>query len=285
MKIPAGKLIVTADDFGISPGVNHAVVKAHNEGALTNASLLVSCKYFADAVQLAREKAPQLKLGLHINLTGGRPVLPAAQVPNLVNSEGKFSCGPVGLLVKTILKPTILKEIAAEIEAQINKLQEAGIVIAHFDGHHHVQMIPGIFPIVLKLAEKYGVKYVRVVNESLWRTLLQTRKCGFLFNGGIARYALLKIMCIFNNYKTRTYFFSILNSCQVTPEMVRNFLIPNGYDEVEIMLHPGVPELDKNADIGAMDEWPHLTSKYREIELQTALELKRGQLSLRGTEV
>jgi predicted glycoside hydrolase/deacetylase ChbG (UPF0249 family) len=271
MKIPSEKLIVTSDDFGISLGVNHAVIEAYLNGALTNASLLVSAKYFEAAIKLAKEKAPGLKLGLHINLTTGKPILPATYVPKLVDKEGKFKYGPVGLLFQTIIKPSILNEIACEIEAQIDKLKTSGVQICHLDGHHHVQMIPGIFPIILKLAEKYHIKRVRVVNESLLHTICKTHDLRFLINGGIARYALLKTLYIFNNYKTKTYFFSILNSCQITPELVKNISIPNGYDEIEIMLHPGNAEMDRDANI----ERPHLTSKYREIELQTAFALKR----------
>jgi predicted glycoside hydrolase/deacetylase ChbG (UPF0249 family) len=277
MKIPGHKLIVTADDFGISPGVNQAIIDSHIHGALTNASLLVSGKYFTDAVNLAKEKAPQLKLGLHINLTSGKPVLPAAQLPNLVDKAGNFKYGPVALLVMTIIKPAILNEIKYEIESQINKLTESGVKISHMDGHHHVQMIPGIFPLVLKLAEKYEISRVRVVNESLLHSIYKTKHLSFLINGGIARYALLKAMCIFNNYKTGTYFFSILNSCRITSNLIKNIAIPDGYDAIEIMLHPGNEKIDQEADTGEIGEKLHLTSKYRSAELQTALDLKLYQ--------
>lgn len=273
MKLQSGKLIVTADDFGISPGVNNAVIEAHLKGLLTNASLLVSAKYFENAVEMAKEKAPNLKLGLHVNLTGGRPVLPVSAVPSLVNGEGNFKYGTVGLLISTILKPGIINEISQEIEAQINRLKETGVDIAHIDGHHHVQMIPAIFPIVLNLAEKYSIGRVRVVNESLLHSFYKTRSANFFINGGIARYALLKSMCIINNYKTKTYFFSILHSCKITPELIKNISIPSGYDSMEIMLHPGNSEMDKDPDTGEIGECPHLTSHYRDIELQTALKL------------
>jgi len=273
--IPSEKLIITADDFGISPGVNGAVIEAHNKGGLTNASLMANGKYFAEAVSLAKAEAPGLKLGLHINLTGGKSVLPLKYIPHLVDRNGNFKYGPVGLLVQTIINPHIIIQIEREIAAQIIKLQEHGVQISHFDGHHHVHMVPRIFAIVKKLADKYSVARIRVVNESILNTISQTYNWDFLTNGGIARFILLKTLCILNRYKTRTYFFSILHSCGITQELVKNLNIPSGFDNVEIMLHPGNPEIDRNADIGAINERLHLVSNCRSVELEVALMLRK----------
>ena len=275
MRIPRDKLIVCADDFGISPGVNQAIIEAHTKGVLTHASLLANGAYLEDAVKLSSEMAPSLKLGLHINLTGGKPVLPSKKIPGLVNEDGDFKYGSVTLLFKVILKPFLLLEIREEIEAQINKLQKMGVHIFHMDGHHHVQMIPGIFKIVEKFADKYKIPRIRVVNEDLNTTILQTGSISFLKGGGLAKYALLSTLCSLNKYKTRTYFFSIVNSCRIPPELIKNISIPKGFDSMEIMLHPGNPGIDKDFDTGNIDEYEHLTSEFRTLELQTALELKK----------
>jgi hypothetical protein len=269
--IPSEKLIITADDFGISPGVNQAVIESHLKGGLTNASLMVNGKYFSEALSLAREQAPGLKLGLHINLTGGKSVLPLKYVPHLVDSKGNFKYGPVAILLQTIINPHILVQIEREIEAQIKKLKENGIEISHFDGHHHVQMIPGVFTIVKKLADKYNVARIRVVNESIIHTISQTYNWDFLTNGGIARFALLKTLGIVNRYKTRTYFFSILHSCGINPDLIKDLTVPRGFDDIEIMLHPGNPEIDRNADIGITNEKLHLISQCRNVEFEVAL--------------
>lgn len=266
-----GDVIITADDFGISPGVNQAVIRAHTEGGLTNASLMANAKYFTEALELAKSKAPELKLGLHINLTGGKALLPIKYVPHLVDRMGNFKYGPVGLLVQTILNPHILSEVEREIKAQIQQLQKEGVRISHFDGHHHVQMIPRIFSIVKRMAETYSVPHIRIVNESIFNTISQTYNWDFLSNGGIARFLLLKTLCIFNRYKTKTYFFSILHSCRITPELVKNLKVPSRFENIEIMLHPGNPEIDKNADIGNINEKSHLASHFRTVELDVAL--------------
>lgn len=274
MPILNKNLIVTADDFGISPGVNEAIIKAHVDGALTNASLLANSSHLEAAIRLANDTTPGLKLGLHINLTGGKPLLPPSDVPNLVDKKGKFKHGPIGLLLQTIVKPSIINEIRNEIEAQIKKLKNLGVNIEHIDGHHHIQMIPKIFPIIEKFSNIYIIPRIRIVNEDLWHTITQTANIKFFINGGILRYALLKTFCYLNKHKTNTYFFSILNSCNITPELFKNIQIPKGFDNIEIMLHPGNPEIDTNSDIGDFDEVVHLTSPCREKELQTALFLK-----------
>jgi len=279
--IPSEKLIITADDFGISPGVNGAVIEAHLKGALTNASLMVNGKYFEEAISLAKSQAPDLKLGLHINLTGGNAILPLKYVPHLVDSNGKFKYGHVGLLVQTILNPHILVQLEREIEAQINKLQEHDVKISHFDGHHHIHMIPSLFKIVKKLAEKYNVPQIRVVNESILNTISHTYNWDFLTNGGIARFALLKTLCILNRYKTKTYFFSILHSCGITPELLKNINIPRGFDNIEIMLHPGNPVIDRNADIGIINEKLHLISPCRNVEREVALMFRKEEETIK----
>lgn len=273
MKTPRKNVIVTADDFGISPGVNRAVLISHNRGSLTHASLMANGKHLKDAIILSGVSAPNLKLGLHINLTSGKPVLKPEQVPDLVDEGGNFKYGPVGLLLQIIVNSNLKKQITAEITAQINKLKKREVQISHLDGHHHVHMIPGIFPLVVKLAKEFNIPRIRVVNESLVNTMINTRKINFLWNGGFARYVLLKTMCRINNYKTDTYFFSILYSCKITPELLENIRIPKGFVNIEIMLHPGVPEMDAEADTGAIYEREHLTSPDRVVELGVALKL------------
>ncbi len=273
--IPIENLIVTADDFGISLGVNQAIIKAHINGGLTNASLMVNANYLDNALQLARQQAPNLKLGLHINITTGKPVSQQKHIPHLLNKDGNFKYGPVSLLVQTLLNPHIMPEIEKEITAQIKKLQDYNVQINHFDGHHHVQMIPRIFKIVTNLAKKHNIQQLRIVNESLCHTLAHTNNYNFLFGSAIARYALLKCLCFCNNFKTDTYFFSILHSCKITPALIKNLTIPKNFKNIEIMLHPGDAAIDKSLDNVINMEKTHLASPYRQLELETALQCKK----------
>lgn len=273
--LPRHKLIICADDFGISKGVNQAIIEAHVNGGLTHASLMANAKYLKDAIKMANEKASNLKLGLHFNLTSGRPLSPPEQVPDLVDDNGLFRYGPVALLFQTLKRnANLIDQIHIELEAQIHKLQSLGVHLSHLDGHHHVQIIPAIFPLVKEAMARHSIPRIRVVNESLMHTLFQTRNINCLFNGGFARYCLLKTLCLINRYPTDTYFFSILNSCNITPELLQNLTIPKNFAQMEIMLHPGNPEIDKDTDTGDVSEMQQLTSPMRTRELEAALLLK-----------
>src|SRR5476651_2669702 len=97
------RLIVNADDFGLSKSVNEAVVRAHRDGILTTASLMVNEPGFDEAVKLAKEN-PSLGVGLHLTLLCGKSALPPEKIPSLVNSRGEFSKNPVGVGLEYFFK-------------------------------------------------------------------------------------------------------------------------------------------------------------------------------------
>ena len=109
------KKIFNADDFGISKGVNAAIVKAHKEGILNSASLMVNQKYASEAVDLASDM-PDLELGLHINLTNEYPASKKEKIPLLVDENGKLKNGFVNLLMLSVLHP---KEFSKQTETEI----------------------------------------------------------------------------------------------------------------------------------------------------------------------
>ena len=114
-------IIFNADDFGISAGVNQAIYKAHTEGVLNSTSIMITLKYVSDALNLAK-KMPNLNIGLHANLTNESSILSSAEIPLLVDENGKFKHGFVNLAILSVLHPRELKRQAkAEIKAQIDK--------------------------------------------------------------------------------------------------------------------------------------------------------------------
>jgi len=100
------KLIVTGDDFGLAVPVNEAIEEAHRRGILTTASLMVGAGVVADAVERAR-RLPTLKVGLHLVLVEGRPVLPPREIPDLVDGEGEFSSRLVGAGLNFFFRPGV----------------------------------------------------------------------------------------------------------------------------------------------------------------------------------
>ena len=263
------KVIFNADDFGISPGVNQAIFKAHTKGILNSASLMVNQQFADEAVVLARQM-PNLSLGLHINLTNEKPAANSADIPLLIGTDGKFKNGFVKLLILSFLHPKKLQAQAyIEIKAQIEKYLKTGLCLNHVDGHRHVQMIPAVFKAVKQLQSEYNVPKIRIMNEHLFNTIRQNRGCSYLFDGGLIKYFLLKFLYYWNHHKEKIYFYTMLYTCKLSRVQFQNVKIPSEYDAVEIMIHPGMPEVDRGKDY-VWDK--NILSPYRTQELELLLD-------------
>ena len=153
------RLIVNADDFGYTSGVNRAIVEAHSSGVVTSSTLMANGAAFAEAAQLAKT-VPNLSVGCHIVLTDGDPVLPATQISSLTSSS-HFRDGMVAFAARAIAGDMNADEITAEATAQIRKIQSAGIAVSHIDTHKHTHLFPKILRPLLRAATDCGVRAVR----------------------------------------------------------------------------------------------------------------------------
>ena len=136
------KKIFNADDFGISRGVNAAIVKAHREGVLNSASLMINQKFAEEAVKQAKEM-PNLEIGLHINLTNEFPTASAQKIPLLTDERGKLKNGFVNLLLLSFFKPRQLRQqVEIEMRAQIAKYLATCLPLQQLDSHRHVHLSP-----------------------------------------------------------------------------------------------------------------------------------------------
>lgn len=264
------KVIFNADDFGISHGVNAAIIEAHTKGILNSASLMVN-QQFADEAVAAAKNMPNLEMGLHLNLTNEKPAANPADIPLLVGADGKLKNGFVNLLLLSILHPKdFAAQVETEIRAQVKKYMATGLKMAHIDGHRHVHLIPAVFKIVRKIQKEYDVPRVRVMNENALRTILQNKSKSWLFDGGLIKYFVLRLLTWWNGYKSDVYFYTILFTCKISREQFRNITIPHGFQAVEIMIHPGKPEIDRQTPEVVWDE--NILSEWRTVELQTLLD-------------
>lgn len=264
--------IFNADDFGISKGVNAAIVKAHREGILNSASLMINQKYAAEAVKLAKEM-PELEMGLHVNLTNEYPAASAQEIPLLVDGQGKLKNGFVNLLLLSFFKPRQLRlQIEIEMRAQIAKYLTTGLPLQHLDSHRHVHMIPQIFKTMRKLQKEFEVPRIRVMNENIFNTLKYNHNKSWLFDGALIKYVLLRFLCWWNGYKNDVYFYTLMYTCKIAKEQFSGVKIPQGYKAMEIMIHPGMPEIDKQYPEDVWDE--NILSPYRTVELETLLDKK-----------
>lgn len=167
-------LIVNADDLGWTSGVNRGIADAHQRGLVTSTSLLANGSAFDDGVARAR-LLPDLAIGVHLNLSDGAPVSPLGKVPSLVNPAGVFEGGPESLLMRMATQSLKTEEVELEWDAQIAKIRDAGVQPSHLDGHKHVQMLPGLFSVALKLAKRHGIGAIRVsLENSRLRTYLSS---------------------------------------------------------------------------------------------------------------
>jgi hopanoid biosynthesis associated protein HpnK len=186
------RLIVNADDFGFTAGVNRAIVESHSRGIVTSSTLMANGITFADAVELAHS-VPRLSVGCHVVLIDGEPVLPAGELPSLTRG-GRFRDGLKTFAARALAARIDDEEVFAEVAAQIRRIQSAGIRIAHFDTHKHTHLFPRILRPVLRAAKARGVAAVR----NPFGPRMPMRSSAFLQRPNLwTRYAQLRVLGAF----------------------------------------------------------------------------------------
>ena len=161
------RLIVNADDFGRSTSINAAVVRAHREGILTTASLMVNESAAAEAVALAREN-PSLGVGLHLTFICGHSSLSQAKIPGLVNAAGEFDEAPARAGCRYFFSRPLRRQLRDEIHAQFEKFRATGLPLDHVNGHLHLHMHPTILAILMEDAAPLGIRHLRLTYDPFW---------------------------------------------------------------------------------------------------------------------
>ena len=183
------RLIINADDFGLTAGVNRAIAEAHQRGIVTSATLMANSQAFDEAVAIARSATGNnFSVGCHVVLLDGEPLLPATQVPSLLEPKNGASCfreSLNGFAVASFRHQLNPEEIEAETAAQIGRLQASGIQPSHLDTHKHAHMFPGVLRPLLRGAKSKGVGAVRNPFGQVWplplASLLRTRQVWIRF--------------------------------------------------------------------------------------------------------
>ena len=154
------RLIVNADDWGLTPGVNRGIVRAFQHGIVTSTSLLVTGRAFEDAVTLARQ-LPELDVGLHLALVEEQAVLPPEALPTLVDKTGRLPRTKGEFFKRALLGQINWDEVEREIASQIARFQQTGLGLSHIDSHQHIHMFPPVFRIVTRLTRSLGHVWIR----------------------------------------------------------------------------------------------------------------------------
>ncbi len=163
---PSRQLIVTADDFGRSSEINQAVIRAHRQGILTGASLMVNGLAAGEAVRLAH-KHPTLAVGLHLTLAGGKSTLPRRDIPDLVDPFDNFSNAPITAGFRYWADRRLRSQLRSEIAAQIERFRSFDLPLDHLDGHLNIHLHPTILGLLLEQAPARGIEHVRLTRDPL----------------------------------------------------------------------------------------------------------------------
>jgi len=159
---------VNADDFGMTSGVNRAIVELHKAGLVTSVSLMARAAAAEEAIELARSM-PTLGIGCHVVLVDGEPVLPAHQVPTLVDPEtGRFPHSLGRFLLRLFTGRIRSAEIEAEAAAQIALLQSQGLRLTHMDSHMHTHVFSPVLRPLLRAGRAAGIPAIRHPFEPQW---------------------------------------------------------------------------------------------------------------------
>jgi predicted glycoside hydrolase/deacetylase ChbG (UPF0249 family) len=233
------KLIVNADDFGVSEAVNRGIVEAHELGIVTSTSLMATAPAFEHAVALARS-CPRLAVGVHLTLTDQRPL---TELPTLVTADGTFPPHTTQLLQRAVVKRLPLPEIRRELDAQIRRVRAAGIEISHLDGHQHVHVLPGVATVIAELAASHGNLAVRYPAERLRGYMLRSAK----HVRRVAEQAALRLFCARSPLRRLRrsddfvgfYFGGRLDEANLATVLGG---LP-GAGTVELMCHPGADDM------------------------------------------
>lgn len=157
------KLILHADDFGFSSGVNDGIISAFQQGAVTSASVLVNFPTSLKALQWAKQT--KADIGWHINLVEGKPITPPHQIPSLVQPDGTFHRLP-SLLYRCFSGQIKATEVETELSSQLHLFLESGMMPTHLDGHLHTHLFPPITHVIQKIIRKHPIRFVRLSSES-----------------------------------------------------------------------------------------------------------------------
>ena len=234
---PAG-VIINADDFGLTPGVNRGILNGFRDGVLTSTTMLVNLRFFEDAVAIAKDN-PDLPVGIHLSLLWGRPLTDPSRIPTLVDNDGCFPRSLGTLARRYFLGRISLEEVSTELRAQVRKFLDAGLLPTHLDTHKHVHSLPGILHALISLAGELGIKKIRLPYENgkaaarpSWKIAAQRSFVRFLCRDSRARLHRAGV-------KTTDHFVGIDHMEHLDAPAFRERLGSLDDGVTEVMCHPG----------------------------------------------
>jgi hopanoid biosynthesis associated protein HpnK len=248
------RVIFSADDFGLTPAVNEAIERAHREGILDQASLMVAGAAAQDAVRRARAM-PSLRVGLHLVVIEGPAVSPPADIPDLVNAGGQFASDQARLGFRYFFRPSVRRQLAHEIRAQFAAFAATGLKLDHANAHKHMHLHPTVGRMMIEIGREFGLRSVRIPAEPPTALALAGTRVGIGDRALHAWTRVLRHQARTAGMTTNDHCFGLAWSGHMTRERVGRLLdhLPDGVSE--IYFHPATrrdPVLDR-----LMPEYEH----------------------------
>jgi hopanoid biosynthesis associated protein HpnK len=231
------RVIFSADDFGLTIAVNEAVERAHRDGILDQASLMVAGAAAEDAIRRART-LPSLRVGLHLVVIEGPAVSPPADIPDLVDAAGEFPRDQLRLGFRYFFRRSVRRQLTHEIRAQFKAFAATGLTLDHVNAHKHMHLHPVVGRMMIDIGREFGARSVRIPAEPPATLALMGTRSGI---GDRALYAwtrLLRHQARMAGMTTNDHCFGLAWSGHMTRERVHGLLghLPDGVSE--IYFHP-----------------------------------------------
>lgn len=231
------KLIVNADDFGLTSEINEGIIQAFKRGIVTSTSLIATGEGFSNAVQLIKNNS-SIDVGIHLTLIGEKSVLPKQAIPTLVDDMGKFRKNACQFFFDYLRNRISMKEVKKEFRAQIEKIYDSGIKVTHIDSHQHIHVLPDILKIATELAEEFGIKYIRCPKEKIeLSNIFFLRKIPRL-----VQQIALNIFCFYSRKQLKRYtvdhFFGFYDGGHLRKNRLLKIFAKQNNGISEIMCHP-----------------------------------------------
>ncbi|WP_188553773.1 ChbG/HpnK family deacetylase [Edaphobacter dinghuensis] len=248
----ASRLIINADDFGLTPGVNRAIAELHQAHVLTSTTLMATGAAFGDAVAIAHAN-PSLGVGCHIVLTDGEPVSAPHSIPTLLGEDGKHFRSSLLDFMQALMRGNIREEeIECEALAQVQKLQQAGIAVTHLDTHKHTHLFPAVARPLLRVAQRCSIGAVRNPFEPAWSSRLApnafVRRLQFHILSMVGKRSFESLPQLHNgNMHTTEGTIGVSATGQLDATSLRKILHAMPEGTWELVCHPGYNDAALNA--------------------------------------
>lgn len=238
------ELIINADDFGYTAGVNAGICEGYDDGVVSSVSVMAGGPAFDDAVDRLAER-PNLGRGVHVALTTMRPLTDPAAVPSLLEGGDRFRASGFQFVLAYFRGDIDIADVEREARAQIERVLDSVDGVDHLDSHMHLHMLPGLFALFCDLAAEYDIPAVRVSDEGLpfSRHALTSGYLGdAVGTPDIAKKLLLSTFARYNGPTDRSptrAFRGVLNMGGLSPSRLHRLLRVAERFPLEVAVHPG----------------------------------------------